>query len=218
MHAARQRGTVQMDVEDREKDADPHGRPADELVVLQVRDLGHRAVGRRNHQPRLLRHPPRRIAEEIHDKPPGPATARRQRPDTNRHQRPGTVSANSGQPINCNSARPQRANGSRPRQRNGSSASAHQQPHRLRQYFRSRGSRISCGASWRVALAQGGHAGDVAGAEVRQTPSPPAAPGQFDPVTNPAARLHAADILRQRFRRGAIRRWFSARFMGSFIA
>ena len=49
------RGSIQVYVEDRQEDADPHGRPADELVVLQPRDLDHLAVGRRDQQPGLGR-------------------------------------------------------------------------------------------------------------------------------------------------------------------
>ena len=41
-------GAVDVHVEDRQEDADPHGRAADELVARQPRDLGDCAVGGRN--------------------------------------------------------------------------------------------------------------------------------------------------------------------------
>ena len=49
-HAARERRPVDVHVEDRQEDADPHGRAADEVVVRKRRDVDDRAVGRRDDQ------------------------------------------------------------------------------------------------------------------------------------------------------------------------
>ena len=52
-----------MNVEDRQKDADPHGRAVDERVVLNPCDFNHLSIGRGNQQSRPAGHDPQRIAD-----------------------------------------------------------------------------------------------------------------------------------------------------------
>ena len=108
----------------------------------------------------------------------------------------------------CISARPQRANGSASREAKRSAAASHSHVHWLRQYFRLRGSRMSCGAPVGAAMTQRGHPPDVAGAERPQPRSAPTAPQELDRVTEPAAGLHAAQIVGQRLGSQAQRRRF----------
>ena len=178
------RGTVQVYVENRQEDADPHGRAADELVVLQPGDLDHFAVGRRDQQARPRGHPPRRIAEEIDDQTQTRRRQRRQVPDRTRPPEPSAPT--SGQPISCSSARPQRANGSRPRQRNGSSAASQWQEQTIAAVLQVAGVEdFVRGAPAGRPARTCGHPADVAGAKMLEPPPPPAAPGQIRSDSRP---------------------------------
>ncbi len=53
-HARLGRGTIQVYVEYREEDADPHGRTADEVVVRQLSDLNHLAIRGATNTPRSV--------------------------------------------------------------------------------------------------------------------------------------------------------------------
>ena len=190
-----------MDVEDRKEDADPHGRAADELVVLDAGHFDDRPVGGRDHQPWLLRDAARRIAKEIDDQgqrhggqycqPPVKISSR----NRHRHQRPAHQ-LQLGQPPagKRNPAPPaKRIVGLLP----GAGAA-------IAAVFQVAGIEDFVRAPRAIAAAQFGHAADVAGPKPRQPPSPPAAPGQLDPAAHPAARLYAADVLRERLRGGAV--------------
>ena len=90
-----------------------------------------------------------------------------------------------------------------PAERSSAASQSHWQ--RLRQYFRSRGSRISCGAPGRISPPQFRHPPNVAWAKRLEPPAPPAAPGQLDPIAAPTPRLHGDKILRQRLWLGSAR-------------
>ena len=62
------RGPVDVDVENRQENPDPYGRPPHECIVVQRDHFGDRAVGRRYQQSCLGGHHTPRIAKEIQDK------------------------------------------------------------------------------------------------------------------------------------------------------
>ena len=138
-----------------------------------ARDLGHRAVGRRDHQPRLLRDPPRRIAKEIHHQRQRCRGQRRQIPT---EMRPATVSASQrpAHQLQFGQAPAGKRNAAPPAERIiafGPPIAA-----AIAAILQVAGIEDLVRGILAVALAQRGHAGDIARAEVRKPPSPPAAP------------------------------------------
>ncbi len=194
------RGTVQVYVEDRQEDADPHGRAADELVVLQPRDLDHFAVGRRDQQTRPRPESARggsrkKVDDQAQRAPPAVAPGYQSRCQASKHgerqQRPahqlqfGQAPAGKRQPV----APAERVVGRVPIA-----------PAAVAAVFQVAGIEDFVRRPGRVAASQGRHAADVAGPKPLQPPPPPAAPGHLDPVANPTPRLHGHEIVRQRLR------------------
>ena len=192
-----------MYVENRQKDPDPHGRPADELVVFQSGHLGDLAVGRRDHQPRLLRHASRRVAEEVNHQSQQGARHNGQIPDgrqgqndRQRQQRPAHQLQLGQSPSGQRQLLPpaKRIMLLRPITR-AEIANVFQVP-RVEDLVRGPG---------RVALPQVGHALHISPPKPLQPPPTPPPPGHFQPVTDRSARLRTDKIGRQRLDFGSIR-------------
>ena len=184
-----------MDVENREEDADPHGGAVEERIVLQAGDLDDPAVGRGDYGPRLLGHPPRRIAEKPHHQ--GQRHAGQQRPipvPRCRQQRPAPAAASPSTAVRPDPTGPTAGGRAKRRDRRlgpirtCSGCGSISGP-------ADRGPRAGTG---RVAAAPLGHAMDIARPKPLQVPPPPASPEQLHPITESTPRLDATNLLRQR--------------------
>jgi hypothetical protein len=183
-----------MDVENREKDADPNGWSANEFIAIERSYLHNFTIRRRHRQTRPHWNAPVGIAEEVRNeaeqdcrrdgKEPG-TPAREQ---SYRQQGP-THDLQFGQSP------------SRERQflspSEGVVAAVPFTRHSIAAEFQVARVENLMGSALGAPTAEGRHAGDIQRPKLLQEPSPPPSPPHFDAVANPTSGLDAYDVRRK---------------------